>query len=57
MIGNRDLIELRAAPVRVAVDPKVLRESAVVVLRDGEKDERAQRRVNLAGGDQRARRC
>ena len=48
-----DLVELRPVPVRVAVHPKVLRESAVIVLRHGEKDEGAKCRVHVAGGDER----
>ena len=53
--GERDLIELNAGPVGRAVDPEVLREAAVWVLRAGQVDERAESRFRAAAGEQSGR--
>ena len=46
---------MNSAPVCVSIDPEVLREAAVGILRDGEIDERAKRCRGIAGSQQ--RRC
>src|SRR5581483_7669952 len=53
--GERDLVKLNARPVGCAVDPEVLREAAIGMLGAGEIDERAQRCLRAAAGEQRAR--
>src|SRR5580658_2556097 len=53
--GERDLVKLNAGPVGRAVDPEVLREAAVRVLRAGEVDESAESCLGAAAGEQSGR--
>src|SRR5579862_2215299 len=47
-----DLVKLNAAPVGISVDPEVLREPAVVILRDGQVDQRPERSRRVAASKQ-----
>ena len=52
-----DFVELDAVPIGLAIDPEVLVKAAVLVLRASEIDERAQRHLGVAGGQQGRWRC
>ena len=49
---KRDFVELNAGPIRLAVDPEILRKAAVGMLRAREIDQRAHRGGDVAGGGQ-----
>ena len=46
--GKRDLVELDSLPVRLAVDPEILGETAVRVLADGQVDQGPQGRARVS---------
>ncbi len=52
--GKRSLIQLDAAPVRFAVDPEILVETAVLLLSPGQIDQGAKRDLGAAGSQQAA---
>ena len=55
--GEGDLVQLDSPPIRVPVDPEVLRETAIFLLRHGKIDERPQRGGALTGRRAERRRC